>query len=381
MYLVLDTNIIYDHWYLQNGQFQLIARFCENTDSTLLLPRVVIEEVDAKFAAKRIEAEREFDGARRKLEKFLGTPITPLDLKADKAYSFESNAKLTFPTVKIVEYSGVDHWIMVKKAVEARLPFRESEKGYRDCLLWLSLLSFLEHLPTDEEVVFITRNSNDFYDRSHSPDELKLKKDLQEDIDSRGIRCSLVLFQELRAFIDKHVDERAHGIGREHLLDKLSSELDHSLATAAIEYLVDLPKNFVTTLLLATGMPVSVASTLEVIDWVDVDLVEDRTPLAWRWLNKGEHRVFVDFEFDMRIIEIVFEGQIEHWPAYNALREHFYDMEVAESGVSLKALVRGDFVGSVAIRVDDPIIENVEIESASIRLLTPNSAPVILRRS
>jgi hypothetical protein len=75
-------------------------------------------------------------------------------------------------------YPTVSHQDVVARALTRRRPFRESGKGYRDSLLWYTIL---ECLQTDRmPVALVSANSADF-------GELELHTDLSHDLDALGL--------------------------------------------------------------------------------------------------------------------------------------------------------------------------------------------------
>lgn len=49
MYLLIDTNIFFDNWFLNSPQFKLLGNFCNNTGIKVLLPQIVLQEVENKY--------------------------------------------------------------------------------------------------------------------------------------------------------------------------------------------------------------------------------------------------------------------------------------------------------------------------------------------
>lgn len=375
MYLVFDTNVIFDNWFVESGQFELLARYCKNTESVLLIPRVVVEEVDAKFVAKRLEAIKALEVATRKLQKFKASAAVGSMGDYEEPYSFEDIARQVFPKVEVVEYREVEHVRLVKKAIGNHLPFRESEKGYRDCLMWLSLLQWMGHLPGDAEVAFITRNKSDFAGKTEKGSgngRVELAADLLADIKEHDIKCSIALYGEIREFTTEHVDETFHSIDREQLLNSVSAELDHALAHAAIEHLERMPLRELSQMLVHSGLPKEAAAGLTgVIEWADFEGVEDRSAVAWRKLD--EHRVYIDFKFDMRWLLLRIEGIFAEMAGFmfsgrDTLHRFFYAVEQDGEMIRMDVDMRGDFLCSTTLNIETKTIERVEIQVANVRI-------------
>lgn len=49
MNIVLDTNIKYGNWFLNNPSFDLLTKYIEISNGKLIIPRIVVEEIKNKY--------------------------------------------------------------------------------------------------------------------------------------------------------------------------------------------------------------------------------------------------------------------------------------------------------------------------------------------
>ena len=118
---------------------------------------------------------------QRFFEKFLSTELTNLG-------------------AVIPDYGNIPHSEIVKRDLRRRSPFQQSGKGYRDALLWETILR--GYVLPDALTVIVTQNSKDF-----SGGDDALHKDLLEDISSlrKGFTPHVVLSPSLLTFTDTYI--------------------------------------------------------------------------------------------------------------------------------------------------------------------------------
>lgn len=93
------------------------------------------------------------------------------------------------------------HAEVVRRAIAKTKPFASNGAGYRDCLIWETVLAALRNL--DGPVAFITANSNDFGQGG------QLHPELCADVVRAGVALDkLEYYNELQHFNDKHIVPR-----------------------------------------------------------------------------------------------------------------------------------------------------------------------------
>jgi hypothetical protein len=99
--------------------------------------------------------------------------------------------------------------VVVDRALACKRPFLEGEKGYRDTLIWLSLLEHIKVTDSQDEIVFITANSKDFFE-SGSKDTFH--PDLITDIQALPTSISIKAFSSPAAFVESVINKHEHAI-------------------------------------------------------------------------------------------------------------------------------------------------------------------------
>lgn len=62
MWIVLDTNIFFNDWYVKGANFEMLRNYCNNMRHTLLLPQIVIQEVDNKYQQSKEKLHQTYTG-------------------------------------------------------------------------------------------------------------------------------------------------------------------------------------------------------------------------------------------------------------------------------------------------------------------------------
>jgi hypothetical protein len=108
--------------------------------------------------------------------------------------------------IKVLPYPSTKHNTIVHKELYGKKPFANSQKGYRDSLIWETVLEQLipvKELIFDTQVLFLSSNTHDFATKDKT-----LHQDLIEDLKDKGFGDCAV---ELVADLDKFFNETING--------------------------------------------------------------------------------------------------------------------------------------------------------------------------
>lgn len=266
MQVFIDSNQFISDFLLKGAPFRYLLHFLSNSGNTLLLSRLVIEEVENKYAAEAQKALADSAKSRQRLKQLgLVEGATADGVPPVPAFDLEKRIRDHVECVEIVEYAGVPHAYVVQRALKRRKPFdAEGDVGYRDCLLWLS---FVRHLASgassdSEEVIFISSNWRDFYQtgpgkqskpvkdekakpggQSVQPEtaghaaggvlsvpgskiEVRFHPDLAHDL--VNLKRPVLPFDSVVAFVDTKVDKSEHVINYEKRFELFEEFLEES---------------------------------------------------------------------------------------------------------------------------------------------------------
>lgn len=180
--VVLDTTVLFSDPFLTSASGRLLLRKVKDRNVRLLIPEVVIRESARHYSenvTKSLEARYKSEAnlfALGYVPQVKGAPPPRHRLRDD--YDARFRKVLADAGAVVLPLPDVSHDQLLGRLFAERKPFKRDGEGYRDALIWESLLAALQ--PNDE-VAFVTNNVNDFMqsnDRSQlHPD---LKHDLQE---------------------------------------------------------------------------------------------------------------------------------------------------------------------------------------------------------
>lgn len=270
-----------------------------------MLPRVVIEEV-ANVRARKVKDELEtLQKSLKNVRRMSQIAIcdTPPELMSEQ-YDLAAMMFDRIEDVEIAEYCNVQHASIFKRALEVKRPFRANEKGYRDTLLWLSLLDHLRAKEAGEEVIFINANKSDFYaDKA----DISFHEDFRADLESLpGILIHP--FLSVAAFVDAKIDKNEHAIDRR----RAEPIFEKYLEQQALQYFESAAPDFLSLL---EGSVIPRTGALSSAVAVRAELmegIEDYEITARSDLGNGEYYVSCDHDLRIVIFEITIPSSIYH---------------------------------------------------------------------
>lgn len=214
MNIVLDTNVLHDDYFLKNTQLTCLI---EESSAKLFIPKVVVDEHIGHYK-KDCENLRNQHSTTEELERILGLPSTEefIDVKVSvNQYKDTLMDRLKELNIEILSYPKTSHEKVVERIYEKKKPFgvnkkkkEFSEKGYKDYLIWESILKLAKEIK--EPIYFVTRNPKDFGDGND--EKYRLHKDFIEDLNDIGIDTNNIkLFSDLEKLLSQlglECDER-----------------------------------------------------------------------------------------------------------------------------------------------------------------------------
>lgn len=167
--IVLDTSVLVNDFWLVGANFRTLRELLNVFDAHVLLPELVVAETINKFAETLTGA---LNKARR-LDHLLNRKlIARVNLEELLARYEDFVRGLFYPlsddggdaSFSELPYPENPHSDIVERLLLGKRPFRgssEKEKGYRDYLIWLSVVEVVRDNP-GREIIFVSENVNDF---------------------------------------------------------------------------------------------------------------------------------------------------------------------------------------------------------------------------
>lgn len=185
MRVVFDTNILCADFQLKGNDFRVFLEGMQRVGIQIYLPKVIIDEVTNKYWQKLYQIAEESRRICQKWQHATEMPTQPsvsFESANAEACKYKEYLLKTFGTVKatILPYPDTSHEVIAQRAIEHRKPFKENGAGYRDTLIWESILSLFND--DSSPVGFVTNNSKDF---GGGPN---VHRDLLQDLDHLEIK-------------------------------------------------------------------------------------------------------------------------------------------------------------------------------------------------
>ena len=200
MKVIFDTTVFGHGFNAQSADVRLIKKFLDSTPSELCVPAMVVEEA-VNLARKSIEdANKSLNDTLRLTGN--STTFQKVDIKSavDK-YRSDLDTLLQSLKARILPYPSVSHAEVAKRALAAYKPFVTGGRGYRDAVIWYTVLELASSCE-GEEVAFVSGNTHDW---CKSKTEIELHSDLVKDLKAKGIEAaSFKYFDSLASFVEKY---------------------------------------------------------------------------------------------------------------------------------------------------------------------------------
>jgi len=296
-HIFIDSNIFFDHWYFESANFVLLMHYLEASGSQLLLSEIVCEEVENLHSQGCSDVIAEIQKIDKKIQKLVGSRLNHDFSKLSKEYSFKNNlAQKTSATI-FFDYKQIDNRELVARAIKRIMPFKTNEKGFRDTLIWLSLLEYLKIEDTVGEIVFISKNSEDFFDEKKQNFHL----DLLRDIERYKLRCTIHPFLDLESFI-KTLDNDKEEVGFKDILQHSIHKIESQIENAAENLVNSLGISGFQKLLSLNGISLPfVNSILEYTFEID-EGIEDWDIVSYRKIDGKSF--YLRYAFELRICTV-----------------------------------------------------------------------------
>lgn len=200
MNIVIDANIFIECFLMTSTSFKTFLDGLKTIEATLYVPEIILSETINKYEERLRDAKNEIDKSFRTLGPFIQPrPTHPVtDDYVDQAiaeYERHFKDRLVEVGAIFVDYPDISHREVVERELQRKKPFTSKGKGYRDFLIWMTVLEIAN---TDGPVFFVTNNHEDF---AVSRTERTLHRDLGADLTALGLpESAITLFYRLDDF-------------------------------------------------------------------------------------------------------------------------------------------------------------------------------------
>jgi hypothetical protein len=198
MFVIVDTTEFFNAPLADTAPFKVLEEYLQKTQSQLIVPEVVFQEAVNHARKKLKQLDRELEGCAKDYGRFKSEGAGDLAInkpdfdQALRAYEANFRHRLLHVFHAIfLPMPTVTHTQMLERALQGTRPFHENKDGYRDTLIWLSILNRVREHPA--AYVFITNNTRDFTEEV-----------LKAELGDLPEHCSFSFALNLKTFIDQY---------------------------------------------------------------------------------------------------------------------------------------------------------------------------------
>lgn len=361
MKIFLDTNVFYNDWFMNNANFKYLFHFLNNEGHELILSKLVIQEVENIRRRDIDSCLTEINKQVKKAQKLNGQKLvySEKDLGIG-VYELLPLIKEKVDIVKVFDYEEVSHSEVVNRALRNKKPFLEGEKGYRDTLIWLSFLKYIEHTKQDnDDIVFITANKSDFFNIKNKV--VKFNADLEKDIHKKKLKSEIKAFTSLFDFVNSTIDIN------EHAVDKFNSEeiFEDFVEESGTEYIENMSHKDLSNYY---EDPIFDSKVKEILD-IRTDVwegLEDPQFMHTTKLNGND--IYISYRYNLRRVTIEIDiPEMDYLENKDELHKIFVDIEVSKGVVTLISYVRPYFDVSFIYNDKNETFKDYEVAELWLR--------------
>jgi hypothetical protein len=162
VFIVLDTNIIQADRFVRKVGFEILRDYATRTQSTVVLPRLVVQELEWNYRRLLTEKLQAVKSAVTQFHRFSLNEISVSDFDIEKevgAYLQHLKDYLPASLESVLEPTMEDYSDAIHRSVSRRRPCSQSGEEIRDAIIWDCILGLVR---TGKNVVFISANTAEF---------------------------------------------------------------------------------------------------------------------------------------------------------------------------------------------------------------------------
>ncbi len=203
MHFILDANVVISEGFGQSARVSALLSASGAVGYTVYLPSPALEEITSEFSRRLAGRLHKTKQAMAELSGGLGRDVSSslnsIEIASERqALRERLLAQLRDAEAQILDYPGISHEELVKRATERRRPFDSKGSGYRDSLIWQSAVD-LAHSVSGP--IVLVSSDKDFAD-----DHGKLHQELKEELVRLGLpEDRIVLIPNLAELVENHV--------------------------------------------------------------------------------------------------------------------------------------------------------------------------------
>jgi hypothetical protein len=274
MIIIPDTSSVRTDYHLSGMMWKLLLANASLAGFTMAWSEVVLLELANRFREKIFKEVHDSHQSLQSIRELTGIDLTesiPQDFGQEELANYNRILRRNVRKYggKILKLPNISHRKLITRDLQRRKPFKSSGVGYRDALIWETILHQL--YTQKDEIAFITENKTDFATSTGS-----LHDELQEDVIAVGRAVSSVrLYSSVPEFVEQELIPKLpapHGrfltyLRKAHPTCDLAGVLEKSLEMPLLEKPIEMEdQTFRWTIEDPSIVTVSNITNVEIID-------------------------------------------------------------------------------------------------------------------
>lgn len=361
MNIFLDSNIFYNNWFLDNPNIVYLIHYIKNTESKLLISDVVIKEVENKYREELSKQVSIIKNSTNSLRKLIKKDISFEKESLTYDYKIIDIIKSLSLTYEIVSSDSIPQTVVVDRAINKTKPFQDNEKGYRDTLIWLSLLDYAAKDKTNTEIAFICENKSDFYD-TRNMSRVLFHPDLIADLNRVNKLDGIKPYSSLSSFTKDQINTTEHAIEHERIESKISEDIE----IESEFYIEQLPERKLRNILNKLNIKLPSDSVILEVEAETIEGVEDPSIESLESLD--DRFLFINYSYELRIVLLKIIIEVDDTGAsYDLSNNSSLALTKDDNSISIETVIRPRFNMSFIFDTSNNIIDSFEINSFDVK--------------
>jgi hypothetical protein len=194
--VLLDSNIYLSDYLFSKPEFEGLKHYLRTMKSLLLIPEIIDAEVRKNLNEISIDESTRIDSL---ISNRLGLiKNAPTSEEISKTVIEQYDKFLQATPRKQLSHKEIDIEVLVTKAVNERKPFQSKSRGFKDAVIWETILAQLKS-DSNERIALITNNHKDFGSNL-------LHEELMSELEQQNASNRVLYYHSIAEFLTAHAE-------------------------------------------------------------------------------------------------------------------------------------------------------------------------------
>lgn len=364
MIIYIDTNIFYNNWLLNSANFSNFFKFLNDSDSTLLVSEVVCDEMDQKYFQEFDKLKKRLEIEITRIQRFTNNKVDFDFHELKETYDFKNVVIKKTNKVIFIPFNDIPNSVLVNRAIKRVRPFQEQDKGFRDTIIWLSLLEYLKKSKSKGEIAFINNNSQDFFDNGKE----KFHSDLASDIQQRKLKNKFKIYKSIKEFnnLNIHYDKESKTENLNVLLEEFIYPNEKIIENELESFINSQLANWFLEKLQGSLVEYNQFNFISSFEFKIYEGIEDPEIINWKKIDNSTY--YTELEFELRFVSIQVSIPRSYYNKRKfVIKQMFRDIKRYRETVDINTVRRAKFNISFNYDNKNEFFEDIEINDFTLK--------------